>query len=152
MLAGFLLLTWGVIFIVAGAMVLWLGTVAEAISSLTLSAEAMDIVADLDKQPNAFAGIVIILGIMQAIGAIGILAHRAWGRAFGVVLGLLGTIAGIGMILSAIDVNVGDFAIRGTLANDQPVLGFAILVAICYVFIFLAMFAGKRHFRKKGVS
>ena len=117
MLAGFLLLTWGVIFIVAGAMVLWLGTVAEAISSLTLSAEAMDIVADLDKQPNAFAGIVIILGIMQTIGAIGILAHRAWGRAFGVVLGLLGTIAGIGMILSAIDLNVGDFAIRGTLAE-----------------------------------
>ena len=89
---------------------------------------------------------------MQSIGAIGILAHRTWGRAFGVVLGLLGTILGIGLLISSVDLNLGDQTIKGTFSDDPEALGLAILVFVSYAFIFLAMYAGRRHFRRKGVS
>ena len=96
---------------------------------------------------------MLILGIMQVIGALGILAHRAWGRAFGVVLGLLGTIAGIGMILSAIDLERRRLRHPGH-PRRRPVASWASPSwwLICYAFIFLTMFAGRRHFRRKGVS
>ncbi|HZW01113.1 MAG TPA: DUF308 domain-containing protein [Candidatus Deferrimicrobium sp.] len=151
-LAGFVLLTWGVIYAVGGGLTMWLGNLDEVVKDLTLSAETMDLVAEFNKQANAFGALMLILGIMQTIGAVGILAHRAWGRAFGVVLGLLGTILGIGLLISSVDLNLGDQAIRGTFSDETGAFGLAILVFVSYAFIFLAMFAGRRHFRKKGVS
>ena len=152
MVAGVLLLTWGVIFAVGGGLVMWLGNLDEVVKDLTLSAETMDLVAEFNKQASAYGALLLILGIMQSIGAVGILAHRAWGRAFGVVLGLLGTILGIGLLISSVDLNMGDQAIKGTFSDDPAALGLAIIVFVSYAFIFLAMFAGRRHFRRKGVS
>jgi hypothetical protein len=151
-LAGFVLLTWGVVYAVGGGLTMWLGNLDEVVKDLTLSAETMDLVAEFNKQASAYGALLLILGITQSIGAVGILAHRAWGRAFGVVLGLLGTILGIGLLISSVDLNVGDQAIKGTLSDEPSALGLAILVLVSYAFIFLAMFAGRRHFRKKGVS
>jgi len=151
-LAGFLLLTWGLVFALAGGLVMWLGNLDEIVKDLTLTTEITDLVSEFNKQASSYGAILLILGIMQMIGAVGILAHRAWGRAFGVVLGLVGTIWGIGMILSAVDLDIGDFAIRGTMAGDQSAAGFALIVFICYTLVFLSMFVGRRHFRKKGVS
>jgi hypothetical protein len=151
-LAGFLLLTWGLVFAIAGGLVMWLGSLDDVVRNLTLSAEALDLVAEFNKQANTYGAILLILGIVQAVGGVGILAHRSWGRAFGVVLGLLGTIWGVGMILTAVNLDIGDFAIRGALAQDQPALAFALIVFLCYALIFLAMFVGRRHFRRRGVS
>jgi hypothetical protein len=150
--AGFVLLTWGLVFAVSGGLVMWLGSLDQIVSELTLSAETMDLVSEFNKQANAYGGVLLMLGIMQLIGAVGILAHRGWGRAFGVVLGLLGTLWGIGMVISSIRLNIGDVAIEGALVNDQPALAGSVIVLVCYLLIFLAMFMGKRHFRKKGVS
>jgi hypothetical protein len=86
------------------------------------------------------------------IGGVGILAHRSWGRAFGIVLGFLGTIWGIGMVLTAVNLDIGDFSIQGALAEDQSALAFALIVFLCFALIFLAMFVGRRHFRRRGVS
>jgi hypothetical protein len=146
------LLTWGVVFAVGGGLTMWLGNLDEVVKDLTLSAETMDLVAEFNKQANAYGALLLILGIMQTIGAVGILAHRAWGRAFGVVLGLLGTILGIGLLISSVDLNVGDQAIKGTFSDEPSALGLAIFVLVSYAFILLAMFAGRRHFRRKGVS
>ena len=97
---------------------MWLGNLDEVVKDLTLSAETMDLVAEFNKQANAYGALMLILGIMQTIGAVGILAHRAWGRAFGVVLGLLGTILGIGLLVSSVDLNLGDQAIKGTFSDE----------------------------------
>ena len=52
----------------------------------------------------------LILGIIFMIGAVGVLAHRRWGRAFGIVLGLLGTMLGIGIIFAAVGFEILDGA------------------------------------------
>ncbi|MFV2065043.1 MAG: hypothetical protein ACC726_16255, partial [Chloroflexota bacterium] len=104
------------------------------------------------KQPTAAGGAMLILGITQMIAALGIWAHRKWGRAFGVVLGLLGTLFGIGMIVSAITFEAGGVTVEGTFAGDEVSLGAGILVFGTYLLILLAMYLGKRHFRKKGIE
>jgi cytochrome c oxidase subunit IV len=131
---------------------MWLGSLDDIVANVTLSTDMTTLVDEFNKQATTYGAILLILGIIQVIGAVGILAHRSWGRAFGVVLGLLGTIWGIGMILTAINLDIGDFAIRGAMADDQSALGFALIVFLCYALLFLAMFVGRRHFRKKGVS
>jgi hypothetical protein len=151
-LAGFLLLAWGLAFGLAGGLVMWLGNLDEIVADLTLSTETLDLVDEFNKQATAYGAILLILGIMQMIGSVGILAHRAWGRAFGVVLGLLGTIWGIGLLLSAVRLDIGDFQIEGVLAEDEPALGAALIVLVCYALVLLSMFVGRRHFRRKGVS
>ncbi len=151
-LAAFALLTWGLVFGVGGALVMWLGNLDEIVANLTLSTETLDLVEEFNRQANAFGAILLILGIMQTIGSVGILAHRAWGRAFGVVLGLLGTIWGIGLLLSAVRLDVGDFQIEGALAGEQSALGASLIVLVSYALVFVSMFVGRRHFRRKGVS
>jgi uncharacterized membrane protein len=83
---------------------------------------------------------------------VGILAHRKWGRAFGIVLGLIGTIWGIGMVLTSLNFSIGDFDVEGALAGDEPALGVSILFTIFYLIVLVAMFLGRRQFRKKGVE
>jgi hypothetical protein len=151
-LAGFLLLTWGLVFGLAGGLVMWLGSLDEIVAGFTLDTEVLGLVEEFNKQASAYGAILLILGIMQLIGGVGILAHRTWGRAFGVVLGLLGTIWGIGLLLSAVRLDLGDFRIQGLLAGDEPALGGALIVLLCYALIFLSMFVGRRHFRRKGVG
>ena len=151
-LAGFLLLTWGVLFAIGGAWLAWFGSLTDVLADQNLTAQVMDLVAEVDKQRTAAGLIVLMLGIMQMAGALGILAHRTWGRAFGIVLGLLGTIWGVAMVVSALRTTVGGYDIDGALADHEYAMGFGILVLVTYLFTFLAMYVGRRHFRRKGVS
>jgi hypothetical protein len=131
---------------------MWLGSLDDVIKNVTLSADALEMVDQFNKEAGTYGAILLILGITQMIGGVGILAHRSWGRAFGIVLGLLGTIWGIGMVLTAVNLDIGDFSIKGALAEDQSALAFALIVFLCFALIFLAMFVGRRHFRRRGVS
>lgn len=156
--AGFVLLTLGLVFALGGGLVLWLGSLNEVIAEinttaeLTLTGAQQDLVDEFDQQAVGYGGILLLLGLVQMIGAVGILAHRKWGRAFGIVLGLLGTIWGIGMVLTSLNFSIGDVDVEGALAGDEPALGVSILFLIFYLIVLLAMFLGRRHFRKKGVE
>ncbi|MNC99543.1 hypothetical protein D3C83_178700 [compost metagenome] len=68
------------------------------------------------------------------------------------MFGLLGTIAGIGLILSTGDFTIGDMRIQGTLGTDEKGFAFAIFTTLTWLFVLLAMFVGRRHFRKRGVA
>ena len=151
-LAGFVLLAWGVVFGLAGAFVMWRGNLDQVIAGLDLTPEALALVTEFNKQATAYGAILLIIGIVQLIGGVGILAHRTWGRAFAIVLGLIGTIWGVALVLSSGRFDVGDLSVKGVLAGQEPALAFAIIVLVCYLLVFLAMFVGKRHFRRKGVS
>ena len=122
-------------------------------ADLTLSAEVTDLVERADEQIVATGGILLIIGIMMMIGAVGILAHRKWGRAFGIVLGLLGTLLGIGIIFAAVGVEILDGVDVGTvIEGEEASLGAGIFVTATFLLIFLGMFIGRRQFKKKGVA
>ncbi len=148
-----MLLTLGLVFAMGGGMVLWLGNLNDVVTELTtLTAAQQDLVDEFDQLAVGYGGILLLLGLVQMIGAVGILAHRKWGRAFGIVLGLIGTIWGIGMVLTSLNFSIGDVDIDGALAGDEAALGVSILFLIFYLIVLLAMFLGRRHFKKKGVE
>ena len=146
------MLTWGVVWAVVGGLVLWVNSVTDLLGDTQLSAEAMDLAAQADEQIVAVGGIALILGLIQVIGAIGIFGHRKWGRAFGIILGLLGTLVGLGIITFAAGFEALDVGLDEAIKGEEASLGASILVTASYLLIFLAMFVGRRHFRKRGVE
>ncbi len=151
-LAAWVMLTWGIVWVVLGALVLWVKSVTSLIGDAALSADAMDLARQADEQIVAVGGIALILGLVHVIGAIGIFGHRNWGRAFGIILGLLGVLAGLGIITFAAGFEALDVGIDEAIKGEEASLGASVVVVASYLLIFLAMFVGKRHFRKQGVA
>ena len=150
-IAGFLMIIWGFFLGVYGILALWLGDLDQYLVQAGLSVEIRQSLEDLFREPVAGA-IVVIVGIILALGGLLVWAHRGLGRAIGIVFGLLGTIAGIGLILSTGDFTIGDMRIQGTLGTGVEGFAFAVFTLLTWLFIFLAMFVGRRHFRRRGVS
>jgi len=150
--AGAVLLAWGIVFAVAGGAVMFMGNLDRFVEGLTLTAQQLDLVAEFNKAAFSYGAILLIIGIIQFIGGVGVFAHRSWGRAFAVVLGLLGVLWGIGLVVSSLNLRFGDVAIDGALADNRAALAFAVIVLVTYLIVFLAMFLGRRHFRRKGIS
>jgi hypothetical protein len=146
------MLTWGIVWVVLGALVLWKNSVTGWLGDTELSAEVMDLAQRADEQIVAVGGIALILGLIHVIGAIGIFGHRSWGRAFGIVLGLLGVLVGLGIITVAAGFEALDVGIDEAIKGEEASLGGSLLVLGTYLLVFLAMFVGKRHFRKQGVE
>ncbi len=151
-LAAFALLTWGIAIAMGGGLVLWTNSVLDLVGDATLSAEMTELVNDAENSIVAVGGILIILGIMHMIGAVGILAHRNWGRAFGIVLGLLGVVLGLGIIFAAVGFEALDVGLETAMDGEEASLAGGIFVFATYLLILVAMFTGKRQFRKKGVQ
>jgi hypothetical protein len=151
-LAGFVLVTWGVMLMVGGGLLMFLDDVSTYITDANLGPETQALVDDAIVEQTAAGGVLLMLGILMAIGAVGIWAHRGWGRATGILLGLLGTVLGIGMVASSIAFEIGDVTIDGALAGEAEPLGAALVVLVSFLIVLLGMFVGKRHFRKKGVT
>jgi hypothetical protein len=152
-LAAWVLLTWGLVFGMIGAIVLWLNTVTDLIpETVVLSEDVLDLAARADDQIIAVGGIALIIGLMHLIGSMGIFAHRSWGRAFGIVIGFLGILAGLGIITVSAGFEAMDVGLDEAIKGEEESLAASLLVLGSYLLVFLAMFVGRRHFRKKGVE
>ncbi len=152
-LAGWVLLTWGLVFGIIGAIILWLNSVTELIpESVTLTEDVLDLAARADDQIIATGGIVLILGLMHLIGAVGIFGHRRWGRAFGIVLGFLGVLAGLGIITVSAGFEAIDVGVEAAVEGEEGSLAASVLVTGSYLLVLLGMFIGRRHFKRKGVE
>jgi hypothetical protein len=151
-LAGAVLLAWGIVFAVAGGAIMYMGNLDRFVADLALTPEQSSWVTEFNKQAFSYGAVVLMIGIIQFIGGVGVFAHRSWGRAFAVVLGLLGVLWGIGLVVSSLDLRLGDTAVDGLLSDNQGALAFAVIVLVTYLIVFLGMFVGRRHFRRRGVA
>jgi hypothetical protein len=132
---------------------MWQGNLNEIVSNLTLTAAQADFVTEFNKQAFNYGAIILLIGITLLIGGVGVFSHRSWGRAFGIVLGFLGILWGLSLLtFSTVDLRLGDSAVTGDFVGDQGALAFAIIVLVSFALVFLAMFVGRRHFRRKGVA
>jgi hypothetical protein len=154
-LAGWILLTWGFVFGIAGALVLYAQSITDWLGDLTLSPDVTDLIADVEATKDsifAFGGILVIMGIIQIIGAVGIFGHRRWGRAFGIVLGLLGTLAALGVFTISAGFEAMDVGLTQAIEGEEASVGASLFVLACYLTVFLGMVVGRRHFKKRGVQ
>jgi hypothetical protein len=154
-LAGWVMLTWGFVFGMIGALVLYFQGITEWLPDLTLTADVSELIADVeaaDESIFALGGIFLIIGIVQIIGAVGIFGHRRWGRAFGIVLGLLGILGALGIFTISAGFEAMDVGLNEAIKGEGASIAASLFVLGCYGLIFLAMFIGRRHFTKKGVE
>jgi len=154
-LAGWVLLTWGFVFGIAGALVLYAQSITDWVGDLTLSTDVTNLIADVesaDQSIFAFGGILVIIGIIQVIAAVGIFGHRRWGRAFGIVLGLLGILGALGIFTISAGFEAMDVGLTDAIKGEENSVAASLFVLACYGLVFIGMITGRRHFRKKGVQ
>jgi hypothetical protein len=151
-LAGLILLIYGVFLGLGGAGMVMLAGATEQVTDVLRDAGASQAFIDAVQGTFTAGGVILaFLGLLHLVGAVGIWAHRRWGRAIGVVLGLLGTILGIGAVISTLGPTaVGDTTIIGDFSNQQGGLGGSAVWLVSYLVVLLAMFVGRRHFRRRA--
>ncbi len=154
-LAGWVLLTWGFVWGIAGALVIYAQSITDWLGDIALSPDVQELINDVEETADsifAFGAILLIIGIIQLIGAVGIFAHRRWGRAFGIVIGLLGILGALGIFTVSAGFEAMDVGLNEAIKGEEGSVAASIFVLGCYGLVFLGMFVGRRHFRKKGVE
>ena len=151
-LSGWVLLTWGLVIGIIGAIVLWMNSVTDLIPADVTNQDVLDLAARADDQIIATGGIALILGLIHLIGAMGIFAHRRWGRAFGIVLGFLGVLVGLGILTVSAGFEALDVGLEQAVEGEEGSVAASLLVTFSYLLVLLGMFVGQRHFRKQGVE
>jgi hypothetical protein len=91
------------------------------------------------------AAIVLIIGILHVLAAIGIWAHKGWGRALGIMWGVLGTLIGLASLGAR-----STTTINGTTTSGA--FGGALFILVPYGFVLIAMIIGGSQFHRKRVG
>ena len=154
-LGAWVLLTWGIVWGVIGALVLWFQGFTDWLPDLTRSADATQLIDEVEAAQErivAFGGIMLIIGIIHLIAAIGVFGHRRWGRAFAIVLSILGILGALGIFTVSAGFEAMDVGLNEALKGEEGSVGASIFVLACYLIVFLGMTVGRRHFRKRGVD
>jgi hypothetical protein len=138
-LAGLLLIVFGLAVAVLGGWTLTLGSdLGRFIRDNDIAIFGRQIDRDtLRAVIQPMPGILMVLGVLQLLVGAVILAHRGWARWLGALLALLGLLVSV-IALSAVLALVAGVSI-------QLIVAAALLLG--YAFILLALIAGGSHFR-----
>jgi hypothetical protein len=133
-LAAIVLLTFGALMLLVGA----LGFLDEDLLRDMLAEAQADISLPLAASALRITlGIVGVLGTLQLLTAVSVLAHRQWARYIGIALAALGTLVTVPALVDA-------------LRSAAQTTDLLIALAICggYAFALFALVAGGRHFQR----
>jgi len=94
--------------------------------------------------------VALILGLLHILSSIGVFAHRGWGRFLGLLFGLLGVLLGI---LSVLGSSGGTQVMSdGTRVDLSRNMGPSIAFLAIYLFVFIALLIGGKHFRRQRLD
>jgi hypothetical protein len=142
----------GVILLIFAALISFAGAVTLLSGDLWRLVLPAGREADFFRSAAVVAGAVLLLvGILQGMSAIGIFRHRAWGRLLGIVLAALWCLLGVVALF-------GSFAARetipasGTTTDPSSGLASGAGLLVIYGFVLLALLFGGRHFAHRPTS
>jgi hypothetical protein len=143
-IAGIALLLYGLLTMLGGAGLLLVGSfvndlVNQANADVSLAKAIRDAIA-------VVAVVILIYGLVEVLAAIGIWAHKGWGRALGIIYGVLGTLVGLAAIGGARSVTT----VNGTSTSGG--IGVALFILVPYAFVLVAMIIGGGQFRRKRMG
>jgi hypothetical protein len=144
--AAFLLIS-GLIVSLAGSLLL-LGSAIFAGAQGVVELEGVfggDIVAAFAGMFAVVAIVVLLWGVLEVVGALGIFARRSWGRAIGLVVGVIGLgFSGLSL-LGAVGAGVGAEPLAGPTAGE---LVMPVVIVAGYGLTVFALLTGGAHFRR----
>ena len=154
-LSAWVLLTWGLVWGFAGALVLYFQGLTDWLPDVTFSADVNQLIDDVESAQErivAFGGILLIIGIVQVIAAVGVFGHRRWGRAFAIVISILGILGALGIFTVSAGFEAMDVGLDEAIKGEEGSIAASVIVLASYLIVFLGMTVGRRHFRKRGVE
>lgn len=146
-MAATMLLIFGLLISLVGALGLVFGSVfadlmRTAASQMPIFGAPSDAALnDIQNVISIIFGVVLVVGILHLLAAIGVFAHKNWARALGVLLALLGSVAGA----------LGVYGALWFTSQDGPMTGVAAVVVflVAYAFTLLALLFGGSHFSRR---
>ena len=149
-LAGIMLFVFGTLVALAGVGIFVLGPnvdVDEAIRQAGLTTADADAFRDLLDVLIGLSPFVAVIGVFELLAGLLVLAHKTFGRVLGILYGLAGTL--LGGLLTVALVQVGrQVTDAGTQVDLTGNLAVSVPFTMIYLFIFLALAAGGKHFRR----
>ena len=149
-LTGVILFVFGALLALAGVAVFMAGTTVdlnEALDKAGVTSVDRDAVQRIWDFSIGLAPFVAVIGVLELLAGLLVLAHKTFGRVLGLLFGLAGTILG-GLLTVLL------FQLPPTVQADGSTVNFsgsaipvAVLTAI-YLFVFLTLAAGGKHFRR----
>jgi hypothetical protein len=151
-LAGIILFVLGTLSALGGAGLFLVGTsvdIEEAIrQSPNLSGADVSAVRDVWNLLTGLGPAIAVIGLLELLAGLLVLAHRTVGRVIGLLYGLAGTVlGGLGIaVLLQVGRTVTDTGAQVDLTGN---IAFMAPFTLIYLFVFLALAAGGRHFRRE---
>jgi hypothetical protein len=134
----------GIFLLLAGILTFLLGTIFGLLGGLLAvvgtAEEDLGVLGPLGGIVAGLSFLVIFWGLLEVVAAIGMFIHRAWGRALGLIVGVVGAL----------------FAALAVLANMTPGdaetggVGFSLVLLAGYGLTVLALVTGAEHFRRRA--
>lgn len=146
-IAAIVLLVFGLLVTLIGGLGAALGGVIEnALRELaeteTTGLEGFDL-SGLSDVFLVIFGILLVIGILHLVSAIGIFLHKQWARVIGILLAVLGTLIGVLGLVGASNV-------AASMDGSEWIVPIA--MAVGYGFVLFALIAGSSHFRRRRAS
>ncbi len=134
----------GIFLLVAGILTFGIGAIFGLLGGLIAvagsSGEGFELLGPLGGVVAGLAFLVVFWGLLEVVAAIGMLIHRGWGRALGLIVGVAGALfAGLAVLanVTAPDAEAGG-------------IGFSLLLLAGYGLTVLALVTGGEHFRRRA--
>jgi hypothetical protein len=140
--AGVVLLVFGLIDLVGGFWLLGQGAELRNLVGRITSLNVLGINVDREMMRAVLSplpGVLMGLGVVELLVAVGVFAHKSWGRILGILIALLGILVSIAAVTFSLALAPG--------ASIQ-VIG-SVVILLGYAFVFLALLAGGSHFRRR---
>jgi hypothetical protein len=142
-IAGIVLLLWGLLWTLGGIAAIALSNVTGLITD-----QFGQSVADSIHNVIVVVGVVIlIIGLLQLLSALGVWLHKSWARILGILFGILGTLFGLAAVAGAAQDRTGVSS-----ANTGNGMAGALVILISYAFILVVLIIAGGHFRRDRVA
>ena len=135
--AGIFLLLAGILTFLLGAIFGLLGGLMAVVGT---AEEGLGVLGPLGGMVAGLSFLVVFWGLLEVVAAIGMFLHRAWGRALGLIVGVVGALFAALAVLA--NVTPGDAEAGG--------VGFSLVLLAGYGLTVLALVTGAEHFRRRA--
>ena len=133
-LAGVVLLVFGLIWTGLGGLITFVGGAAKVGSSSTALPEFVNSVGDVVA---GFGIVILVIAIIEIIGAVGVLLSKGWGRVIGIIYSLIFGLGSVFIVLGGMRANdVTDTSSGGTVTL---VIGLVFLIGYVYALFTLGL-------------